>query len=111
MKFPSVYPLTIPRSHNTMRMIAIVSSMSVLLAAARGAASTRPRPSTSNGCAVIAERAHRISAAALVVLCFLLIGWGSTPAAAQESTEAQPADPTSTGKQVASFLTGAAIGF
>jgi hypothetical protein len=93
-------------------MIAIVSSMSVLLAAAHGAAgSTRPRPSASNGCAVVADRAHRISATALVVLCFLLIGWGSTPAAAQESPKAQPDDTASTGKQVASFLTGAAIGF
>ncbi len=47
---------------------------------------------------------------AVLLLCFLLIGCGSTPALAQEMPEAQPADSASTGKQVASFLTGAAIG-
>ena len=46
----------------------------------------------------------------LVLLCFLMIGRVSTPAFAQEAPEAQPADSASTGKQVASFLTGAAIG-
>jgi hypothetical protein len=39
-----------------------------------------------------------------------LIGWVSTRASAQESEQAQPPDAPSTGKQVASFLTGAALG-
>src|SRR5258708_5642234 len=92
-------------------MIAIVSSMSVLLAAiARAARSTQPRRDTSNGCAVTdRDRCSRVCRA-VVLLCFLLIGSGSTPALAQEPPEAQPADSPSTGKQVASFLTGAAIG-
>src|SRR5262245_27776259 len=111
MKFPSVYPLTIPSSHSTMRMIAIVSSMSILLAAiVRAARSTQPRHDTSNGCAVsfFDRRSHPGIAA--VLLCFLLIGCVSTAAHAQDANEAQPADSPSTGKQVASFLTGAAIG-
>src|SRR5262245_54691771 len=111
MKFPSVYPLTIPSSHSTMRMIAIVSSMSVLLAANRRAArSTQPRRFTSNGCAVTARGRRARALTSLVLLCFLLIGWVPTPAAAQETDQAQPADSPSTGKQVASFLTGAALG-
>jgi hypothetical protein len=39
-----------------------------------------------------------------------LIGWVSVPAFGQEVTQAQPDDSPSTGKQVASFLTGAALG-
>jgi hypothetical protein len=111
MKFPSVYPLTIPSNHSTMRMIAIVSSMSILLAAVvRAAGSTQPRRDTSNGCAVSARNRRSHPRVAPVLLCFLLIGCGSTTAFTQDAAEAQPADSPSTGKQVASFLTGAAIG-
>jgi len=39
-----------------------------------------------------------------------LIGWVPARAAAQEPDQAQPPDSPSTGKQVASFLTGAALG-
>src|SRR6478752_2671487 len=111
MKFPSVYPLTIPSSHSTMRMIAIVSSMSLLLAANRRAArSTQPRRYTSNGCAVTGRDYVTRALPSLVLLCFLLIGWVPARAAAQEPDQAQPPDSPSTGKQVASFLTGAALG-
>jgi len=52
----------------------------------------------------------RLSAFALIGLCFLLIGWASAPLSAQELEPAQPPAATSTGKQVVLFLTGAAIG-
>jgi hypothetical protein len=73
-------------------------------------ASSPPRPSTSNGCAVTNRQGWSEGRPVRVLLCFLLIGCVSRPAFAQESGEAQPADSPSTGKQVASFLTGAAIG-
>jgi hypothetical protein len=85
--------------------------MSILLAAlVRAARSTAPRDVTSNGCAVSSPDPRPYSKPAAVLLCFLLIGCVSTTALAQDAPEAQPADSLSTGKQVASFLTGAAIG-
>jgi hypothetical protein len=85
--------------------------MFVLLAALwRAARSTQRRRFTSNGCAVMLVVRSTRANSVLVLLCFLMIGRISTPAYAQEPPEAQPADSASTGKQVASFLTGAAIG-
>src|SRR3954465_6376245 len=107
MKFPSVYPLTIPSSHSTMRMIAIVSSMvPSLRATLRGALNT----------VTLQQRLCRIASVpfigvqrTMMVLVFLAFGCAA-PSHAQSVDPAQPTDSMSTGKQVVLFLTGAATG-
>src|SRR3954469_5409414 len=107
MKFPSVYPLTIPSSHSTIRMIAIVSSMVFSLRARiRGALNE----------VTLQQRLCRIATVPFtsvqrttMLLVFLTFGYAS-PAHAQTADPAQPTDSPSTGKQVVLFLTGAATG-
>lgn len=106
MKLPSVYPLTIPSSHRTIRMIAIVSSMIVSLRAAkRGAVNIlipQQRLCRIAGC-------HCTKGLPATILISLMIGSPSS-LRAQSSDPAQPVRGTSTGKQVVLFLTGAAAG-
>src|SRR5690349_18209524 len=109
MKFPSVYPLTIPSSQRTMRMIAIVSSMDRLLDAP-GASICLLGRRLSNGCA--ASGAHRWAPhCRALVLCFLAIVACSRAAGAQATAPPHPDPPSSKRKQTASFLAGAAIAF
>src|SRR6266487_1474997 len=109
MKFPRVYPLTIPSSQSTMRIIAIVSSMCLLLAATRAARSLA-RSDTSNGCTVCGRHNGNGMLRVSVVLCFLLFGVVSRPALAQESGQAQPSSGVSEGQRMASLLAGAVLG-
>src|SRR5688572_4584274 len=111
MKFPRVYPLTIPSSQSTMRIIAIVSSMCCLLSAtALRAARSLSRCHPSNGCTVYGGYHGLARPRAFLILCFLLFGVFSPPAWAQDPAEAQPLPRVSEGQRVAPFLAGAAIG-
>ena len=107
MKFPSVYPLTIPSSHNTIRMIAIVSSMVLSL---------RPESQGALNALTLQQRLCRIVAVpftvvprTMMLVVFLTFGYPLS-SHAQTADPAQPTDSTSTGKQVVLFLTGAATG-
>src|SRR5215212_10672262 len=92
-----------------MRMIAIVSSMCLLLDAAAGAARDFFGCSQSNGCAVLPGPPARIGWRTLV-LCFVGITVGSAVAHAQGSDEHTVEQSASKGKRVASFFAGAATG-
>jgi hypothetical protein len=109
MKLPRVYPLTIPSSHRMIRMIAIVSSIGVLLGAVPPGAIGQH---SSNGYATaIGVRARRATVALVVVLLLL----GFPPAArAQDPPEPAASAPTAASEHPASslgsFLAGGAIG-
>src|SRR6476660_9800990 len=107
MKLPSVYPLTIPSSHSTMRMIAIVSSMVFSLRAKLLGALCD---------VILQQRLCRLSGPGVkiftrrvMLFVFAAIGLAS-PSYGQSADPAQPTDSTSTGKQIVLFLTGAATG-
>src|SRR4026209_1334276 len=110
MKFPSVYPLTIPSSHRTMRMIAIVSSMCLLLDAATSAASLPLQTGRSNGCAVSGPWSATVGLGRALILCFLTVAVFSRGSSAQDAAQPQPQQASPKEKRVASFFTGAAIG-
>src|SRR5512140_3216050 len=106
MKLPSVYPLTIPSSQRMIRMIAIVSSMGVLLRATIGACTAS---SFSNGCATPRrfDRGSRLRVAALALAAILAVA----ELAAAQAPDQQP--PVSSGHPAASFakfLAGGATG-
>lgn len=109
MKLPSVYPLTIPSSQRMIRMIAIVSSIDVLLRAVTGGA---PAYCFSNGCATRARRRQQHAALALVIV---LLGFGTVSrVGAQTPPEPSPTPPTTSSEHpvssLGSFLAGGAIG-
>src|SRR5215208_4499703 len=108
MKLPRVYPLTIPSSHSTMRMIAIVSSICLLLGARVRAARWSTGFSGSNSCAVKRPRAAK-PVQALLFLCLLAFALWTEGLLAQSARETTPQRDTSRGKQVVAFLTGAAV--
>src|SRR5919197_3240091 len=106
MKLPRVYPLTIPSSQRMIRMIAIVSSIGVLLRAATRGAIARP---SSNGCAR-AGQAPATRAVLVVLLTFGLVSTVSTQGL-PEMAAAPPATPSEqTVSSLGNFLAGAAIG-
>jgi hypothetical protein len=86
--------------------------MCLLLAAPLGAvcSPTGRQPPYSNGCAVSRRAFLGRHCVVVLVLCFLTIAGLSESVFAQDITQAQPTSPASTGKRVASFLTGAASG-
>jgi hypothetical protein len=89
-------------------MIAIVSSMYLLLGAVVRAARYFTELQKSNGCA--ARRWTPISGRANpLLLCTVLVA-ASVPVSAQTTQALPPHNNQSAGKRVASFLTGAAIG-
>jgi hypothetical protein len=90
-------------------MIAIVSSMCLLLDAAAGAARDLFRFGQSNGCAVLRRPAPAIPWRS-VILCFVGITVGSAVAQAQGTGEHTVEQSASKGKRLASFLAGAATG-
>jgi hypothetical protein len=108
MKLPSVYPLTIPSSHSTIRMIAIVSSMVL---------SSRARLGDAFNDVIFQQPLCRISTArqstverALILVLFLIVT-ATSPLGAQNTDPAQPTNPASTQKQFLPFVAGAATGF
>src|SRR5438067_844706 len=105
MKLPRVYPLTIPSSHRMIRMIAIVSSIGVLLRAVLGGAECR----LSNGYATAAP----LRAVRAVLIVLLVFGFVSGAAAQtrRESHVSEPASPIEhPASSLGSFLAGGAIG-
>jgi hypothetical protein len=109
MKLPSVYPLTIPSSQRMIRMIAIVSSIGLLLRAVTGGATEH---CVSNGCAtpVKVRQPH-----AVLALVIVLLGFGTVSRAAAQTTPEPPPAPSATSSEhpassLGSFLAGAAIG-
>jgi len=106
MKLPRVYPLTIPSSQRMIRMIAIVSSIGVLLRALCRGATWGP---LSNGCATATEvRVPR------VVLVVLLV-FGLVSSAGAQTPPEMPGSPSTTPSEhpvssLGSFLAGGAIG-
>src|SRR5919109_2848464 len=106
MKLPSVYPLTIPSSQRMIRMIAIVSSMGVLLRAVTHGAAGRH---FSNGCATpIRVPVDRSVLIVLLLLGFVSAASAQTPPAAPASSPATPSEhPIAS---LGSFLAGGAIG-
>jgi hypothetical protein len=106
MKLPRVYPLTIPSSHRMIRMIAIVSSISVLLRASRRGATGEH---SSNRCAT----PEHIAAGRAVLIVLLLFGCVSAARAQTGSATpaSQPATPSGHPlSSLGSFLAGGAIG-
>lgn len=107
MKLPIVYPLTIPRSHSTMRMMAIVSSMLFSLC---------PKLGHAFNALILQQplcRTHPIGGVSLrraLIFIALLTVADASRVSAQDDRPAQPSDSPSTGKQVVLFLTGAATG-
>ncbi len=106
MKLPSVYPLTIPRSHRIIRMIAIVSNMGPLLRAVTAGAIMLD---LSNGCAT--PRAGIARRAVLIALvAFGSVSAGSTQALAQMAESAPTTSSEHPIASVGKFLAGGAIG-
>jgi hypothetical protein len=101
MKFPRVYPLTIPNSHRMMRMTAIVSSM-VNLLRARGADCRR----FSNARTTPRAR-HRHPAVVLFLLVFA-VTFVTVEASAQDAADPTPALSEHPATAVPVFLGGAA---
>ncbi len=108
MKLPSVYPLTIPSSHSTMRMIAIVSSIVFSLLAKLGDARNQ-LISQQRLCRILVAKESTVARARLLV--FFLIVAAASPSEAQENDPAQPTNQASTEKQFLPFVAGAATGF
>src|SRR3954462_4580961 len=115
MKFPSVYPLTIPSSHRMIRMIAIVSSIDVLLRAKRRPARQRrilgsaPVSSFSNGCATRRRIARRPTVLVVLVALAGLCGVAPTAGAQDTQLEQKPSNEQR-GASIASLLLGGAVG-
>src|SRR4051812_43936745 len=89
-------------------MIAIVSSMCLLLDADIRAACYSTDLQQSNGCAARRHVRKRRRYSPLLVCLVLLAGAGRVRAQTAEPSSAQQSD--STGKRIASFLVGGAIG-
>src|SRR4051812_18994974 len=89
-------------------MIAIVSSMCLLLDADIRAACYPTHLQQSNGCADPRPGRRRRRSSPLLVCLVLLAGAGRVSAQATADNSAQQSD--STGKRIASFLVGGAIG-
>jgi hypothetical protein len=90
-------------------MIAIVSSMSLLLGAVSRAARCSQRLQQSNGCAEAGySRRSRVNIS--VVVCSLAVASWIVPASAQTPVPAQPPQNESGGKRAATFLAGGALG-
>lgn len=119
MKFPSVYPLTIPSSHRMIRMIAIVSSIGRLLAGSN--APGQIRQTYSNACATDEPLPLGVFARGIILL-FVVIACAPRVCSAQahpeeersiplraDASAAQPGNDTA-GK-VGLFISGAAIAF
>jgi hypothetical protein len=106
MKLPRVYPLTIPSSQRMIRMIAIVSSMGVLLRAVTHGATGRH---FSNGCATpIRVRVDRAVLIVLLLLGFVSLVSAQTPPENPASSPSTPSEhPISS---LGSFVAGGAIG-
>ena len=106
MKFPSVYPLTIPSSQRMIKRIAIVSNMGRLLCAVAGACTPRR---SSNGCATSSSQplraTLRVAALALVAI-FITAELARAQDAAQQpaSSDEHPAS------SFAKFIGGGAVG-
>jgi hypothetical protein len=113
MKFPSVYPLTIPSSHKMIRMIAMVSSMGVLLREVRlfdgVCRATRGASHLSNGYArpLTAVAAVRLP---LTLFTFAVLLLGSGRVEAQENDLKQKPSNKHRAASTALFLAGAATG-
>src|SRR5689334_13049653 len=115
MKFPSVYPLTIPSSQRMIRRIAIVSSIASLLRA-RPLPAQKPDaiPSASttrlsNGCAT---RRVRLSwpRVLIVLLTLVALGASETRVEGQDTKLKQKPSNEHRAASIASFLGGAAVG-
>src|SRR5665213_1479180 len=96
MKFPSVYPLTTPSSHSTIKMIAMVSSIQLLHSSARR---------KCNLSAVLCRRIRPVGLA--ISLMFLPIA-----VCAQTAADSSPAQPDGiTAVETVKFLAGGALAF
>ncbi len=119
MKFPSVYPLTIPSSHRMIRMIAIVSSIGRLLAGSK--APGQFRRTYSNACATDEPSPPHVLARGILLL-FVVIACDASVCRAQAHPEEERSIPlraavsaaqqgNSTAGTIGLFLAGAAIAF
>jgi hypothetical protein len=94
MKLPSVYPLTIPSSHNTIKMIAIVSSM-------------QPSHPALKICNMNADGGR----CARAVLAAVALGvFAATSARAQETSAVPPAAADNVAVQTVKFVAGGLLG-